>query len=143
MATGVLVKGTKVYRAPEGTTNWAAIDNLGSITGPNATGDHIDVTNQDTTAKTRQWLPGLVNPGSISFSCNYDPTDNTGVATHNQLLADSSAGTLLEWKLEFASGSDSMTFPGVVTKAELSAPVDGALMLDVEITITGAITWPT
>ena len=143
MATGVLAKGTVIERSPSGAATFATIENVGSITGPNATADTIDVSNQDGTTLTRQWISGLVNPGSISFSCNYDPTDAAGVAHHNQLLADASAGTSLDWRITFRSGSDSMTFPGTVTKAEISAPIDGALMLDVEITITGAITWPT
>ena len=58
-------------------------------------------------------------------------------------MADLDAGTALFWQLVFPGAADLMVFPGVVTKAEVSAPVDGALMLDVEIKITGAITWPT
>ena len=142
MATGVLVKGTSIERCTTVSGTYAAIPNVGSITGPNATGDHIDVTNNDTNSKARQYIPGLVSPGSISFQCNYDPTDAAGTAYHNQILADSTAGTDLFWELVF-EGGDKMAFPGVVTKAELGAPIDGALTLDVEITITGAITWPT
>jgi predicted secreted protein len=143
MPSGVLAKGTVIERSPSGTATYATIENVGSITGPNSTADTLDVSNQDSSSLTRQWISGLVNPGSVSFSCNYDPTDATGAAHHNQILADASAGTALDWRITFRGGVDSMTFPGTVTKAEVSAPIDGALMLDVEITITGAITWPT
>lgn len=143
MATGVFAKGTVIQRSPDSGSNWTTIDNVGTISGPNSTADSLDVSNQDTSSRVRQWISGLVSPGSVSFSCNYDPADTIGTASHNDLLRDSTAGTALDFRILFASGSDSMTFPGVVTKAELSAPVDAPLMLDVEITITGAITWPT
>lgn len=143
MATGVLGKGTQIKRSTTVGGTYTAIESVGAITGPNATADQIDISDQDSNSKIRKWITGLVNPGTVSFSANFDPTDNTVTNSHNQLCNDCTDGTDLFWKLVFPGGSDEMAFPGVVTKAEISAPVDGALMIDCEITITGAITWPT
>ena len=70
MATGVLGKGTQVKRATTSGGVYTAVPNVGSISGPNSTADHIDVTNQGSSSKIRQFITGLVEPGTLSFPCN-------------------------------------------------------------------------
>ncbi len=53
-------------------TSFTAIGNVISITGPSQTRDAIDFSTMDSTSKFREFLPGMLDAGEITFDVNYD-----------------------------------------------------------------------
>ena len=143
MAAGYLGKGTTVTYASTsgGLATATALANVGSISGPTASSEFLDVTAQNTAGKYRSFIAGVIDPGELSFPVNYDPADAGHQALH--ALLESQAENV--WELDFngAIGSAiTCTFPGVVTGCEVNAPVDGVITMNVTVKVTGEITWP-
>ena len=136
MGIAVLGLGTKIAKSDGGSpVGFAtAIAEVGTITGPSTHADQIDVTTQDSTA--REWLAGIQDAGSVSFSVNYAPAN----ATHTALLTDLKDGSVDVYQLQFPdAASTKWQFSGIVTQADLEAPVDGPLKLNCEIKVTGDV----
>ena len=146
MAVGYLGKGTTVTYASTtgGLSGATALANVGSITGPTASSEFLDVTAQNTAGKYRSFIAGVIDPGEITFPLNYDPADAGHQALH--ALLESQAEN--QWELDFSvpmgnsAGTNTCVFPGVVTGCEVNAPVDGVITMNVTVKVTGEIDWP-
>lgn len=140
MPAGILGKGTTItWCATVDGTYSSAISNVGSISGPTASSEFIDVTNQGSASKYREFIAGVIDPGELTFPVNYDPA----AADHQLFHSYLESQVVYFWKLTFSdSASTTCIFPGVVTGCEVSAPVDGAITMNVTIKVTGDIDWP-
>jgi len=56
------------------TTGWTAVAELTDVTPPEEDTDEIETTHHGSTAKTRTYQAGLVNPGEFDIACHYDKT---------------------------------------------------------------------
>ena len=141
MPTGALLGlGTKIQKG-DGTSpeSFTTIAEVGSITGPSQSNDFLDVTSMDSTA--REFVAGLADPGEISFSTNYIPTNTT----HKAVLTDFKDKSIDNYKLVFNDNAtegdkSNWIFAAAVTQAEVTAPVDGVYQLAVTLKVTGSIT---
>jgi len=70
------------------------IGNIISITGPNQTRDSIDVSTMDSTSKWREFIPGMLDAGEVTFTCNYDGTA-AGSANDLNTIKTNAAATVL------------------------------------------------
>ncbi len=117
-------------------TTFTTIGEVKSISGPEITSSMIDVTHLASTG--REYLPSPIpDSGKLSMSMWLKPTD-----TQHKLLRDSvQAGTKLGFKVTLSGGANSK-FIGAVESFKINVgSVDEAVTADVELQITGAITW--
>lgn len=102
--------------------------------------ERIDVTNHGSTGGYREFLSGLKDPGEVTFTINYVPTEGTHDA-QTGLLAELSGGTTRNYKVVWPDISNTTwSFAALVTGFTPSAPADGALTADVTLKISGAPT---
>jgi predicted secreted protein len=141
MSNAVFGQGTLVKRGDgAGSEVFTTIAEVGTITGPSQRSEFIDVTSQDSVSGYREFVSGLIDPGEITFTANYIPAN----ATHKNVLADFKNKTKHNWKIIFpTSPSTEWAFACTPTAAELTAPVDGQLQLNVTLKVSGAVTYPT
>ena len=127
---GTLLKST-------GTT----VKEVGDIVGPDISRGVVDATTHDSTGGWQEWVPGKLSPGKVTFKINWLPTDATHSAAAG-LINDITAATLQTFTITYTdTGNLVASFSAYVTGFKINAPVDGMLTADVEMTITGAITF--
>lgn len=129
IGVGALVSGA----LPSTFTN---IGELRTFSGPELTAALIDVTHLASTAREFLTSP-IPNNGKVSISVFTKTSD-----TQHKLLRDAvSAGTKYGFQVEFSDGAK-FKFIGLVESFKINAGgVDEALTTDIELQITGAITW--
>lgn len=133
--------GTILSMAPiSSPTNFAAIAQVGDITGPTMTAGTYDSTSHDTTGGYKTFITGLKDAGEVGFKLFFDPA----AATHKDAtggLVDAYKNNLVNyWKIAMGNVSPAAnwTFRGVITKIDFAYPVDGPQTAQVTIKISGA-----
>lgn len=108
---------------------------VGDIKGPGLELGTTEVTPHKDTDYYREFLPTLINAGVISFTINYV----TGDTTHQAVKTDAENRTKRNFQIEWPDGEENQ-FVGYITKFSKSAGLESAIAMDVEITISGAVT---
>jgi len=77
MSTGIHGYGAvlKLGTAGAAYSNCTTIGNISSISGPNQSRDSIDISTLASTSITKEFIPGMVDPGEITMEVNYNETD--------------------------------------------------------------------
>ena len=139
MATSaVLGQGTLIQRgdgaSPE---NFTTIAEVLSLQGPSLDSDQIDVTHQQSAARTRDYIQGLKDPGEVSFDLNYIPGNATQNATTG-ILNDYATGVSSNFRLRFpVTPAVDWVFAGFVKSFQPSSSVDEQLKASIVIKVTG------
>lgn len=115
---------------------------VGDISGPALTRGDIDVTDHDSANGYREFLPGLVDGGVVSFPIGFDPTNTAhlqGVGTGLIGDLEQDGCTLPAWQLTLppCSGTAIWTFDGYVNGVSATYAVEGQLMHDISVKISG------
>jgi hypothetical protein len=84
MSTGIHGYGAifKLYTADTALTNATTLGNISSISGPNQSRDSIDISTLASGTITKEYVPGMVDPGEMTFELNYNET-NAAVVTNS------------------------------------------------------------
>ncbi len=109
------------------------------IDGPSQERNLLDVTPHNTTG-WREFISGLRDGGSIKFPVNLIPGDITQWDDDAALLGLFNSGNAHNFRLVFPNGYCG-AFAATVLKFGVKAPVDGALTADIEMKISGEISW--
>ena len=108
---------------------------LKDISGPGFSRDTHDASTQ--TTDWAEVIPGLKQPGEVTFGINFVPTDPSHDPSTG-LIKDFVDGTLRNFRLIFPDpGTTTWQFAAYVTNFEPDAPVDGVLTASVTISING------
>lgn len=139
MATQAIPAQGTLLQLDDGAGNYTTIAEVKDIRGPGFTTNFTDVTSHDSPDYTREFISGLRDPGEVTFSVNFVPTN----PTHNLsagLMSLQQNRTKRNYKLIFPDVSTTTwTFAAYVSRFEPGAPVDGALTADVTLRVTGTI----
>ena len=107
-----------------------------TITAPTYTANTIDVTNQNTTDYFKEYVIGVRDAGSLSFTANYissssGHTDKIPNAFYN--------GSKLAWKVTLAGASTANIWYGFgyITSYTVTSPPDGAVTFAATMKVTG------
>lgn len=96
--------------------------------------DEIDVTTYGSTAK--EYIAGL-----LDRSCSLEILDDSASSTIRQKFIPGSTGSLTWFPIGTASGNPKFSVgTAVVTQANQSYPYDDAVLISVEMRISGAVT---
>ena len=108
---------------------------VGNITqvGNNKTRDVIDISTMDSTSKVREKIAGMLDPGEISLTINYDGSAS-GVA--NALHAALLTGTAETWTITYPDTSTDAC-SGFISGLGTADPYEDKITQDVTITLTG------
>lgn len=105
------------------------------VTPPNASVDQVDVTHYQSAGKTREFIPGLVDGGTVTVSMNFAPNSVTDQRIEGLKLA----GTVLAMRVTFPNGATA-TFPAGVQSYTKAIPVDDKMTATMEVKVAGAVT---
>jgi predicted secreted protein len=108
------------------------------INGPEQSLEHVDVTNMDSPSFFMEILPTIKKPGVVVVEFNYIAQN----ATQKGVLTDYQNRTLQVWTITFSDAAPTIaSFSAYVTKWHPIAKVKDQLKLQVELTISGAVTY--
>lgn len=98
----------------------------------------IDVTSHDSTAPAAEYIAGLLNGGTVTFSGNFLP----GSTNQKLLTTDlfSSAGTVTTWSIVWIDGPVTWSFSAYVKSFSPTARVADKLAFTGSLKVTGTIT---
>lgn len=106
-----------------------------NITPPNAQVDDVDVTHNQSPNRTREFIPGLIDPGEASFEMNFIPG-----STSDQLMREMKiAGTQALMRIEFPNAV-TWDFLGSVKGYEPTSQTEDKMTATVTIRVSGDIT---
>lgn len=141
MSQAVQGKGTLIQvetSASSGT--YVTIPEAGEIQGPNLDSDEHEVTSQDTVGLGKEFLAGLVDPGSVSFTINEVITNQY----HRRLASDKETLTVRSYKKVWPNGYYRI-FDAYVKTYSPTHPANGPIKAQISLRLTalpGAITAP-
>lgn len=132
-------QGTKFFLTTSTTPTTAIeIGEVVSFNGPTGSANIIDVTDLSLTAKA--FLAGLADEGELSLSCNFKPADSGQTKARECRAARTAASMIMQF-------SDSATSYGAfqcyVLGYAIQGGVDDKVALNINVKITGAVSWST
>lgn len=115
--------------------NYTNIAEVMNISGPGGSGQVIDVTDLDSSA--REKVMGLPDEGQVTFDINFIADDTQHLALHTARANQ----TLKPFKLTFTDDSATeWTFNGYVINFTVNNAVDEVTKASITLEVTGAIT---
>lgn len=114
-----------------GETNIAQVRN---ISGPDVDFDDVDTTCMDSSSNYRTFIPGLGNPGQVTFDLAYSST----VLTHKRLafyMGQRSSKTFTFYPN--SSGGDADAFSAYVKSMGREVPLDDLITCSVTLKLSG------
>jgi Lambda phage tail tube protein, TTP len=127
------------------------IANVSSISGPQLSGNVVDVTSMSTGVPWRQKIITLLEGGDVSFDIFWIPElqSGNGIEGHVNLLTLfvqrglGQAGAPIDFRLVFPDqDASTYTFQGFVQKLSLTEKVDDVVRAACTIVITGQVGFP-
>lgn len=146
-ATSVTTQYTQYTAA-----NYTAIADVKNLDTDLINRNQIDVSHFDSPNNTREFIQGMREFGSITFTLNWNPANATQGATANGLLNDSTMTTPRNWVIKFHPGQGAALtsttaqvalFWGSLQTFNGGGALDGAMEATATIKIASDITWAT
>jgi len=107
---------------------------LTSISGPNSSGEKVDITNHDSPSYYREYVLGFLTPGTFEIEANWLPTDTNGQVA---MITDHYDRTSRSGLVCFPSGIGSFSFTGTCESIQTLAPIGDKLSFKATIAISG------
>ena len=115
-------------------SDWEALAEVNSITGPSMTRNFIDVTSLDSVGGYREFITGFRDAGTISLAMNFTPV------TYKAMKADFESEVAQNYEIVLPDEDHTtLEFEGLVTELPLSIPTDDKITADITIKITGDV----
>jgi len=112
-----------------------AVAEVTSISAPSISRDTIETTHHGSVDGHREFLPGLSDGGEVSLDINWNPAD----ASHAAIYATFTSSANQAYSVMFPNLWE-LTFNGMVTGFDATAPIDDRLTASVTIKVTGKVT---
>jgi len=143
MSDGILGHGTSLkVSANTAVTTVTTIGNIISISGPNGTRDSIDISTMDSTTKFREFIPGMLDAGEVTFECNYDGTAAGTAAELDALKTNDAQYYHITFNDHTTEASKSDVYcKGFITALGHAIPFDGKVTQSVTVKFSGVPVW--
>lgn len=127
---------------PDGGTSYTAIGQVQDITYPTITRGDIEIVHHDLTANYKEYLPGLVDPGTLGFTVVWDPANanhvqGVGTGIIGDFEQDGCTLPTIQLVLDSCAGTATWTGEGYVNAFTLNAPTEDALTADISFKLSG------
>lgn len=135
MSNAFLPRGTQFKRSPDGASYTTVAE--AKRVAVSIKGAFEDVSNFDSPTAYKEYIPGLIDGGSIKVDCNLINTD----AIQTDFYSDLANQTLLYWRIQLPSTRGKLEFQGFVEEVAPDLSHDKAAAMSVSVKVTGQVTW--
>lgn len=125
--------GTFFHISEDLGATWTEMAEVYDITAPNDSVDEVDATHMQSPNRTREFIPGLIDPGEASFEMNFVP----GSPSDLKIAALKTAGTRVRCRITFPNAV-AWTFTGWVSGYEPAVPTDDRMTASVTWRVSGS-----
>jgi hypothetical protein len=132
--------GTVLQRGDGATPeNFNTVSEILTITPPEKKRDMKEATNMSSASATREYIAGLLDPGTVALDVNWAPGD----AQHAGLLSDIDNGVLRNFKILLppAVTSKVFSFAAFVDSFKPATPIDDKITATISLRISGPLTF--
>lgn len=112
--------------------DFVTIAEVFNVNPPSQVDDVVEATHYGSPNRRREYIPGLVESGEVSFDMNYVP------GSASDVLINAAQGVEKVLRLTFPNGV-SMVFNGIRQGYEKNAPLDDRLTATVTFRVTGDV----
>ncbi len=113
---------------------WVALGEVKSISGPSMSREMLDATSLASTGGYREFVPGLRDPGGVTFDMHFVRSD------YDEMKADFESNTAVDYELILPDDENTtLEFSGHVTELPLEVP-EGIVVCSVNIKVSGTVT---
>lgn len=139
MTQASLGYGTRFYMQEiPASTSLSKLAEVTSAPPPSGARAKQEATHYESPGETREYILGLIDPGSLSLTLNHIPGSDTD-DTLAQAYADGLARTMRVVLPGVAPASKMFTFTGAVANYEIANPIDDRMTSTVTIELLGAV----
>lgn len=124
--------GSQFHLSRDSEATWLPLGEVYDITPPNDTVDEVDATHMQSPNRTREFIPGLIDPGEASFEQNFIP----GSASDALIREIKGLGERVRCRITFPNGV-TWKFTGWVSGYEPAVPTDDKMTATVTWRVTG------
>jgi len=114
---------------------YTALAEVFNVTPPNQQVDDVDVTHNTSPNRTREFIPGLIDPGECSFEMNFVPSS----ASDDRIQQLKASGEQVYMRITFPN-STTWDFLGSVKGYEISSETEGKMTATVTVRVSGTVT---
>lgn len=112
--------------------DWFFIAEVFNLNPPSQVDDVVEATHYGSPNRRREYIPGLVESGEVSFDMNYVPGSDSDV------LINAAQGVEKRLRITFPNGV-TQVFNGVRQGYEKNAPIDDRMTATVTFRVTGDV----
>lgn len=128
--------GAKLQLTTDGGVSWTDIAGVLDVDAFQLALDMIEVTSHSSSGAMKEYVPGTIEPGAVSFPLVWDPEDTT----QGLLMSRLYARTKDDYRIVLPTTNDkTYGFSAYVKNFGATAPVSDKLGADVEMQISGTI----
>lgn len=109
-----------------------------SVGLPNPQQADVEATHFESPGRTREWIPGLIDQGEITFGLNFD----AGSASDALISEAMTSGEVRDMMVSVPTSSGTnqeFTFPGIIKGYEKTVPIDDRQTATVTVRVAGAV----
>jgi len=115
-----------------GSGTYESLGDVININGPGMSRSTIETTHLNTAGGYQTFITGLRNPGTVTFSINFDRT------AYDDLKADFENDNSQSYRIQFDDADNTqIDFDGWVTELPLTIPTNDRVTMDVTLQING------
>ena len=116
-------------------TSWVSLGEVKNISGPSMSRNTIDVTSLASVNGYMEYIAGMRDPGTLSFTINFIRSD------YNMMQDDFESDEVVDYEMVLPDAeASSFEMVGLVTELPLSVPFNDAVTVNVTIKLSGPIT---
>jgi hypothetical protein len=137
--TAAIIGADSTFSVGDGLSaeGFTVIGEITSLSGPEISAEEIEVTNLDSALNFKEFISGLKDGGSVTFTMNWNKSANQ-VAVRD----DVAAGTKRNYEMTWATSPETkFAFQGLPISFSMSADPASAVTADLSIRIDGAGVW--
>lgn len=123
------------FAIDDGAGTFNELAELIDIKPPNQQSDDVEVTNYKSPNRTKEYIPGLIEPGEMTFDINWIPSD----ATDQIIQALKTSGAVRAMKITWPNGV-TWSWDGYIKGFEPTAPLNDRMTGTVTVKVSGATT---
>jgi len=130
-----------------GGTSSSVVGNIISIGGPNQTRTSVDKSTMDSTAKYKEFMPGMIDAGELTVEINYDGTA-AGTADYlNATFQNTATSNISTWTITApdavagVSSASSWAGSGFISALGNAIPMDDKITQSLTIKLSGKLTF--
>jgi hypothetical protein len=134
--------GKTIEYSDNGTSGWVKVPGTVEANFPESELEMVEVTNDDSPDRHKDYVVGLYEPGTVSFTYRYGRTAFAALDAVYKLAttAEGRVNATKHWRISLADGS-ACTFRGVLTSHNLPTDIEDVLTVEAEIQVVGQATF--